>query len=417
MTSALFRPYDDSRDKDAVHRIWREVGWLTDEITEVMDARIRCGRAKVARIDGEAECLVLTIPGTIRYLDSDLPLACAAAVTTSRIARKQKLAARLTAQAIAADVADGAIVSALGMFEQGYYDRLGFGTGGYVNWYGFDPADLRVPGATRVPGRLEPEDFQLVHANRLSRRRGHGSCNLTPAGFTHADMLASRQKGRFGLGFCDGPGGRLSHHLWMRVGGDVGQGPYEVAWMAFKTREQFLELMGLIRNLSYQVRVVFVRESHGIQLQDLVSKPFRRRRQDPTLREWGDCAGVAAYWQVRICDVRRCLDKTVLRGGDEVRFNLVLSDPIDRFLPAGLPWRGVAGEYVVTLGGSSGAQPGSDDAIPILTASVNAFSRMWLGVRPATALNFTDDLSGPPELLEALDSLLRLPDPQPDWDF
>ena len=53
----------------------------------------------------------------------------------------------------------------------------------------------------------------------------------------------------------------------------------------------------------------------------------------------------------------------------------------------------------------------------VLTASVNAFSRMWLGVRPATALNFTDDLSGPPELLEALDSLLRLPDPQPDWDF
>ncbi len=50
-------------------------------------------------------------------------------------------------------------------------------------------------------------------------------------------------------------------------------------------------------------------------------------------------------------------------------------------------------------------------------APVNAFSRMWLGVRPATALNFTDDLSGPPELLEALDSLLRLPDPQPDWDF
>jgi len=95
----------------------------------------------------------------------------------------------------------------------------------------------------------------------------------------------------------------------------------------------------------------------------------------------------------------------------------LLSDPIDRFLPADQSWRGVAGEYVVTLGGSSGAQPGTDDALPILTASVNAFSRMWLGVRPATALNFTDDLSGPPELLEALDSLLRLPDPQPDWDF
>ena len=199
MTTAPFHPYDDSRDRDAVHRIWREVGWLTDEITEGMDARIKCSRAKVARIDGEAECLVLTIPGTIRYLDCDLPLACVAAVTTSRIARKQKLAARLTAQAIADDVENGAIVSALGMFEQGYYDTLGFGTGGYVNWYGFDPADLRVPGATRVPRRLEPEDFQLVHANRLFRRRGHGSCNLTPADFTHADMLASPALNRSSL--------------------------------------------------------------------------------------------------------------------------------------------------------------------------------------------------------------------------
>ncbi len=156
MTTTLFSPYDDSRDRDAVHRIWREVGWLTDDITEAVDAQIRCSRVQVAQIDGKAECLVLTIPGTIRYLDRDLPLECVTAVTTSRIARKQKLAARLTAQAIAADVADGAIVSALGMFEQGYYDRLGFGTGGYVNWYGFDPADLRVPGATRVPRRLEP---------------------------------------------------------------------------------------------------------------------------------------------------------------------------------------------------------------------------------------------------------------------
>ncbi len=61
--------------------------------------------------------------------------------------------------------------------------------------------------------------------------------------------------------------------------------------------------------------------------------------------------------------------------------------------------------------------PGADPALPTLAASVGAFTRMWLGVRPATGLAATDDLFGPQELLERLDRVLRLPDPKPDWDF
>ena len=38
-------------------------------------------------------------------------------------------------------------------------------------------------------------------------------------------------------------------------------------------------------------------------------------------------------------------------------------------------------------------------------------------VYPAAGLAATDDLAAPPELLEKLDSLLRLPVPKPDWDF
>ena len=72
---------------------------------------------------------------------------------------------------------------------------------------------------------------------------------------------------------------------------------------------------------------------------------------------------------------------------------------------------------MVTLGPASGAEPGLDPALPTLTASVGAFTRMWLGVRPASGLAVTDDLAGPPELLEALDWALRLPQPKPDWDF
>ncbi|MBU7045828.1 MAG: hypothetical protein HXS54_05275, partial [Theionarchaea archaeon] len=50
-------------------------------------------------------------------------------------------------------------------------------------------------------------------------------------------------------------------------------------------------------------------------------------------------------------------------------------------------------------------------------ASVNAFTRMWLGVRPATGLAVTDNLHGPQELLSDLDHILCIPEPHPDWDF
>ena len=119
---------------------------------------------------------------------------------------------------------------------------------------------------------------------------------------------------------------------------------------------------------------------------------------------------------MRVLDVPRCLALTRLRCG-ETRFNVSLTDPIERLLDHGAKWRGVAGDYVVTLGPSSGADAGHDPALPTLSASVNAFTRMWLGARPATGLAVTDELTGPAALLEELDWALRLPEPKPDWDF
>ena len=78
------------------------------------------------------------------YLEEDLRLSVVTGVTTSRVVRKQGLAGRLTAEVIAAAVEEGAQVSALSMFEQGFYDRLGFGTGGYEHMIRFDPADLNI---------------------------------------------------------------------------------------------------------------------------------------------------------------------------------------------------------------------------------------------------------------------------------
>ena len=95
----------------------------------------------------------------------------------------------------------------------------------------------------------------------------------------------------------------------------------------------------------------------------------------------------------------------------------MMADPIRQFLPDTASWRGVGGDYIISLGPSSSAEPGRDALLPTLKASVSAFTRMWLGVRPASGLAVTDQLCGPPDLLEELDWALRLPDPRPDWDY
>ncbi len=407
------REYDLGKDKEAVHRIWGETGWIEEKKDdEAMDIFLEGSRNMVAEVNGEAECLVNTNSGTIRYLNEDLPLSGITGVTTSRVARKLGLASRLTAHAVARDAANGAAVSLLGMFEQGYYNQLGFGNGSYEHWCAFDPAQLKVSLKPRVPRRLTPDDWEAVHASRLARLRGHGACNLDAPQVSRAEMLWSRNG--FGLGYTDGANGELTHYLWCGTK-DVENGPYRVWWTSYRTREEFLELLALLKNLGDQVRLVKLREPQGIQLQGLLKQPFKTQ-QVTKESKYESKITASAYWQVRICDLPGCLARTHL-AGDGVSFNLVLSDPIEQFLDDSASWRGVAGEYLVTLGPTSSAEPGSDASLPTLDASVGAFTRMWLGVRPATGLAWTEELSGPQDLLEQLDRVLRLPDPKPDWDF
>ena len=84
-----------------------------------------------------------------------------------------------------------------------------------------------------------------------------------------------------------------------------------------------------------------------------------------------------------MCDVPNCLARTRL-WGESVLFNLQLTDPITDMVGEDAPWCGVAGDYVVALGPSSGAERGYDDSLPTLHASVGAFTRLWFGVRLAT---------------------------------
>jgi hypothetical protein len=220
----------------------------------------------------------------------------------------------------------------------------------------------------------------------------------------------------FGIGFRDDPDGGLSHHAWLCTK-DVESGPYSVWWMAYRTRAQFHELLSVIASWADQIHVVKLDQPSGVHLQDLIERPFRSQRQTKDGKHEVR-ASAAAYWQVRILDLAGCLEKTHLDPGvPDLSFNLTLDDPVEPFLDAREGWRGIGGEYVVTLGPISSAVPGSESGLPRLEATVNAFSRLWLGVLPASSLAWTDRLEGPPELLRALDRTLCLPSPHPDWEF
>ena len=408
-----FRRYDASKDKEAVARIWREVGWLEKkEYEAAMAAVLEGGHTLVAEVNGAAECMVNTCPGTLRHLEDDVPSSIVAGVTTSRIARKQGLAGRLTARTLAEDAEDGLKIAFLGIFEQGFYNQLGFGNGAYEHLYTFDPADLKIDGKPRVPLRLTVDDWEAMHRSRMVRLRRHGSCSLLPSQMTRAEMISGENG--FGLGYRDKASSELTHHLWAKTKA-VEHGPYTVSWLAYRTKEQLFELLGLLKNLGDQVNSIELCEPPGVQMQDLLEHPFRSRRITESSKH-ENTIFAAAYWQARILDLPGCLEQTHL-AGNAVHFNLVLTDPIERFLDDDSNWRGVAGEYVIQLGEESSAKPGRDESLPTLNASVNAFTRLWLGVRAASVLSWSDDLSGPQELLTQLDRVLCLPSPQVDWDF
>lgn len=413
MTNRPFRFYDHARDFDAVKRIWRETGWVEGEENEYagMDAFFQLGETEIATINDEAECAVHWTPGEVQYQEDVLPMGAVTAVTTSHIARKQGFAKELTARSLARQADRGMAVSTLGMFEQGFYNRVGYGSGPYEVLIQFDPTTLNVDHPFRPPTRLTRDNYEDVHQALLNRKRHHGAASLTPSGVTKAELLFTENP--FGLGYFDGPGNSLSHFIWGGMKDE--HGPYSIEIRAYRTNEQLSELLALIKSLGDQINSFTTLEWGEFQFQDIINQPFRNRRvskggKHEQLRQ------AIAYWQIRILDLDACLAKTHLVG-EPVRFNLDLTDPVNEILTGETGWSGIAGDYVITLGEESSAKPGSDKQIPTLKASVNAFSRMWFGIRPATNLAITDNLTGDESLLNDLDRILRLPKPHFGWDF
>lgn len=410
----MYRAYDPERDVKHAITIWEEIAWIENDAQKpAVETFLKSVSTSVAVLDDRAEAFAASTIGDIDYMGARLPFSAVLTVGTSTVARNKGFALNLTARRIAEDAERGALVAGLGIFDQGFYDRVGFGTGAYEHHVSFDPATLTITTPYRTPSRLDlKKDASALFKGLCARKRDHGSVALTEEhvrafiGMFAANCVA--------YGYYDDEG-LLTHHILVRKHSGE-NGPYEVEWMSFQTHEQFLELMALLKSFAAQVFLVKMREPRGIQMQDLVSRPFRGSTITKGNR-YETKVSASAYWQVRILSIEGVLAKTTLPTRDTFRVNLHIDDPVTAYLPEDAAWKGCAGDYVVTLGETCSAERGHDAALPTLSASVGAFSRMWLGAAPASGLAVTDDLRADRETLARLDALFRLPSPSYDWNF
>ncbi|MDP8220208.1 MAG: sterol carrier protein domain-containing protein, partial [Candidatus Stygibacter frigidus] len=321
------------------------------------------------------------------------------------------LANKALAALLADEAEKGVPLSALGMFEQGFYDKLGYGTGSYFRQLHVDPAELNIPVKCRIPKRLSKDDFLAIHQNRLNRIKLHGRFDMLSPIATKSEMEFHKKS--FGLGYYN-EAGRLTHHLWIDPS-DQESGPYYIVWYAYETNEQLLELLALLQSFNNQVREISITEPANIQLLDFMKKPIHSKVITKG-NKFQNYLNSFAYWQFRLLDPIACLEKTSLPI-DDLELNIKLTDPIEQYLPANSKWQGCSGEYTLHLGKKCSMTKGFKADLPVLSASINAFSRMWLGVKPASGLAYSDGLNANADLLKKLDNAFCLPEPQPGWWF
>jgi len=407
-----FRKYNPEKDKKDAMRIWIECGWMEDEDKDkkAFDIFTGSSRCSVVDLNGATECFIVTSPGQMKYGNSNLSLSAVSAVTVSRLLRKQGAAPRLLASMLKEDINNGADVAGLGMFEQGFYNRLGFSTMGYEHWYSFDPAKLKVYKKGGIPIRISPEDFKEVHMCYSKSRKLHGFVTLDPPGLMHGEMLWC--KNGFGLGYKTD--GELSHYLWFSTD-DVEEGPYDVRWISFQTGEQFLELLGIIKTLEEQVRTINMKEPAQIQLQDFIDRPFqlqtitRKGKFESRMRS-------IAYQQLRICNLENCI-RAIQYDGTAFSFNLRLTDPINDFLDERNKFDECSGDFTVSIDKESAISRGFEDNLPLVEGTINGFTRLWIGILPASSIGLVEDLNIDKSLVDKLEKVFYKPDVRSDWDY
>ncbi|MCK5785590.1 MAG: GNAT family N-acetyltransferase [Candidatus Sabulitectum sp.] len=407
-------PYNKEKHLAKCLSIWTDVGWLEKGEEKLVERLFDSSDALVGEHDGEAVALSFAHSGTLRHAShhQDLPFCAISAVTVAYHVRKLGFAGTLTAELLARGAERGEAFAGLGMFEQGFYDRLGFANFPYTRISEFRPSDLKLSGSfSSEPVRLSKKNWADIHRCRISRLRWHGSINL-PAAITRADMEVNKRT--FAIGFRD-TDGELTHHYVVRsVKGE--HGPMSIAWMAFRTPKQFQDILLSIKSFGDQIDLVRMQEPTGIQFQSLQQRPISsgRRSSDSPHSKVGIRTG--CWSQGRILDVEACINGMECTGA-QYNFNLILTDPIGEYLDPSFKWRGCGGEYTIELSESSNTQKGLTANLPVMKCSVNTFSKLWTGTAKPSMLPYTDNIEAPSSLLEELDKTLVLPEPSFDWDF
>ncbi len=405
-----YRHYNSSKDKKAMNRIFKEVGWIENDIFDGVNILVKESESILAEINDSPECIVSSSIGQMTYLDEKLSASFITNVTTSLVARKKKLARELTAQKIALDVENGAEVSLLGMFDQGFYEMLGFGSGNYKTLIKFSPSTLKIKKHFNVPIRLTKNDWDKIHKSRINRLKVHGACDLNSVS-TKAETFWFNSC--FGLGYFD-KNNNLTHHVWIDgLGKEFG--PYRIMWMSYQNYDQLMELMALIKSLGDQIKLIEMIEPPNIQLMDFLDKPNFYKNITKSSKFANEIT-TYPYWQIRICDLKKCINKTHLNG-KSVTFNLDLNDPIENYLSEDAKWTGLSGNYIITFGKNSTVKKGHDKNLQTLKASINSFTRLWMGVLPASSLAINDDFLASNTLVKELEKLFILPKPNVNWEF
>ena len=382
-----------------------------DTDNDVFEASISEANAFVAELRGEVEVFVSTRTGSCKYQEAEIPFSAVTGVVTSRIARQQGLASSVAAHAIAESAMNGASMSMLGIFDQGYYEKFGYGSTTYYRISTFDPASLCVPRLSRPPVRLSRDNAKEMHECRCRRKRYHGGCTVDGSGETEATTIYQASSA-FGLGFRNSDN-VLTHFMWIKPKGE--HGPYSVWFSGWETHSQLIELLSVLKSLSDQIHGVRMADPPRLQLQDFLKRPLATIRA----RRGGefDSNVLSQVWmQCRILDLPTCIGAMRFYG-EPVSFNLQLTDPIQQYLPEGGAWRGVGGNWILTLGEDSSAILGQDDTLPSASATVNDLSRVWFGSTSAEAVAVTGNFVADTELIDRIDSIVKLPDPIIDWDF
>ena len=405
-----FRNYDEKKDKNAIYEVLKECGWIKDAKDKYLTLHIKNANTIVSEIDNRAEAVAVSVYGNIKYQNNTLPFSAITGVAVGLIARKRGLAKKLTAKRIQLDALNGAAVVGLSFFDQGFYDKLGFATGAYQNIIHFSPISLKIDRKIPLPKRLSKKDWKIIHKNRLVRKKLHGAVDL-PEFVTKADV--SYEKDDFGLGFFNEKG-KLTHHIWLGGKGKV-EGPYNVRYLAYQNYEQFLDLLAVIRNFGEQIMSVKIYEPPHIQMQDFIKTPelYRNITQKS---KFENKIETGAWTQMRILDLKKCISATKI-DSDEITFNLDLFDPIKNFLDKNDKWHGLSGKYIVTFGKKSFIEKGYKKDLPVMKASIAAFSRFWFGIHKASYLTISNELQAPEELLTILDKKFIVPVPYFDWNF